>query len=134
MAARKTLLRLSESAWADALIELALCERDLDDGISSSLAAMTTASASEDEGPLSSRKVCVIGGRGEGKGAGGGEGLGTHTIILGVPCNSCLPKASLVVSSVGSARYSLTYCALNLTSRFIYIVLEPYKVKTLLVL
>lgn len=31
VAARKQLLRLSESAWADALMELALCERDLDD-------------------------------------------------------------------------------------------------------
>ncbi|CAB1115756.1 unnamed protein product [Ectocarpus sp. CCAP 1310/34] len=31
VAARKALLRLSESSWADALIELALCERELDD-------------------------------------------------------------------------------------------------------
>lgn len=61
VAARKTLLRLSESAWADALIELALCERDLDDGVSS--AAM--ASASEDEG-AASRKV--VGGEGKGEG------------------------------------------------------------------
>ena len=29
--ARKTLLRLSEAAWADALVEMALCERDLDE-------------------------------------------------------------------------------------------------------
>ena len=31
VAARKELLRLSESAWADALMEVALCERELDD-------------------------------------------------------------------------------------------------------
>lgn len=31
VAARKALLRLSESAWADALMEMALCERELDD-------------------------------------------------------------------------------------------------------
>ncbi|CAM9595051.1 unnamed protein product, partial [Ectocarpus sp. 13 AM-2016] len=31
VAARKALLRLSESSWADALMELALCERELDD-------------------------------------------------------------------------------------------------------
>lgn len=46
VAARKALLHLSESAWADALMELALCERELDDPfavVSTAAAAAATA-------------------------------------------------------------------------------------------
>lgn len=48
VAARKALLHLSESAWADALMELALCERELDDPFAVVTAATAAASASAD--------------------------------------------------------------------------------------
>lgn len=49
--ARKALLRLSESAWADSLIEMALCERELDDPFSTAVAS------SPEDAMASSRKV-----------------------------------------------------------------------------
>lgn len=54
MAARKALLRLSESVWADGLIEIALCERELEDPF-----AAATSAASEDV-TWASHKVCKL--------------------------------------------------------------------------
>lgn len=51
VAARKTLLRLSEAAWADALVEMALCERDLEERLS--LSGVTATASSDDTASVS---------------------------------------------------------------------------------
>lgn len=59
VAARKALLHLSESAWADALMELALCERELDDPFAAVATGAATAAATADgaSGHLRVRRV-----------------------------------------------------------------------------
>lgn len=48
VAARKALLHLSESAWADALMEVALCERELDDPFAVGTGTTTAVAAADD--------------------------------------------------------------------------------------
>lgn len=60
MAARKELLRLSQSAWADALMEVALCERDLDDPFAAGTGAGTGAGAEDQDATGGSQKVTIL--------------------------------------------------------------------------
>ncbi|CAM9336477.1 unnamed protein product, partial [Ectocarpus fasciculatus] len=69
VSARKALLRLSESSWADALMELALCERELDDPFA---AGGGTGAA---EGAVSSGSLKRPTSSGGGGGGGGWESV-----------------------------------------------------------